>query len=557
MGQKEHTYEELLTIIEELRMQLEEANDSIEAIRTGQVDAFVVRGEDGHQLYTLKTADQAYRLFIEKMNEGAVTLNSEGLVLYSNSRFAGMVGLPLELVIGCQFSDFITEEFKTEYQELISRSRTMDCKDEIWLQANSGTGMPCLLSCTRLEWDGAAAISLIVTDLTAQKRVEKQLKNNNEELSLARDATRKLNDDLENIVRARTDELLLSREHFKLLANNIPQLIWTSLPNGEISFYNQQWYDYTLLTDLGDREDVWRETIHPDDLEETVLRWQHSLATGTVFEMENRYRNGRDGSYRWHLNRAVPLKNETGEITLWVGAATDIDDQKQQMQRRDEFIGIASHELKTPLTSLKGYLQLMTTIDKDKLPPLTASFIGKANVAINKLQHLISDLLDVSKIQAGRLEYAQDRLDLSALIAGWVENAAHIYPAYHFSNQAAAGLSVLGNAERLEQVVMNFISNAVKYAPDSKEIIINAVQLKDVVRFSVTDFGIGLSNEQITRIFERFYRVEDKKYMTSGLGMGLYISSEIITSHGGTIGVKSEMGKGSTFYFDLPVLPVI
>src|SRR6202012_3394214 len=107
-------------INDELRIQLEEANDSIQAIRTGQVDAFVVQGEDGHQLYTLKTADQAYRLFIEKMNEGAVTLNSEGLILYSNSRFATMVNLPLDKVLGCKFHDFITEQFSEKYHTLVS-----------------------------------------------------------------------------------------------------------------------------------------------------------------------------------------------------------------------------------------------------------------------------------------------------------------------------------------------------------------------------------------------------------------------------------------------------
>lgn len=554
MERPHYTYEELLSINQELRAQLEEANDSIEAIRTGQVDAFVVRGEEGHQLYTLKTADQAYRLFIEKMNEGAVTLNSEGLILYSNSRFATMVNLPLEQVIGCQFHDFIALKFKTLYHDLISNSWNEDCKEEICLLTSYGAEIPCLLSCTKLEWDGETAISLIVTDLTIQKHVEKQLKNKNEQLETAQNATKKLNDDLENIVRERTNELLLSREHFKLLANNIPQLIWTSLPNGDINFYNQQWYNYTLLKDINNSVDIWRNAIHPDDLNETIEKYSRSLSTGSIFEVENRYKNGHDGSYRWHLNRAVPLKNEEGEITLWIGAATDIQDQKQQMQRRDEFIGIASHELKTPLTSLKGYLQLMATIEKEKLPPLITNFIGKANIAVNKLQHLISDLLDVSKIQAGRLEYAFEKLDLTGLMCSWIENAAHINPFYNFQNETDPGLTVSGNAERLEQVVMNFVSNAVKYSPDNKNILIKTQKRGDKIRISVSDSGIGLTEEQIQRIFERFYRVEDKKYMTSGLGMGLYISSEIITAHNGTISVKSEPGKGSTFYFELLAL---
>lgn len=554
MSQAELTYDDLLRINEELRIQLEEANDSILAIRTGQVDAFVVQGDEGHQLYTLKTADQAYRLFIEKMNEGAVTLNSDGLILYSNSRFAKMVDQPLEQVLGCKFHDFITEQFQKKYHSLISNSWAEDCKEEICLLTSYGPEISCLLSCTKLDWDGETALSLIITDLTIQKHVEKELKNKNEQLEISQAITKKLNDDLEDIVKERTNELLLSREHFKLLANSIPQLIWTSLPNGENNFYNQQWYDYTLLEATGNSRGDWQRVIHPDDLENTVKQYNASLATGDVFEMENRYKSGRDGNYRWHLNKAIPLKNEEGEITLWIGAATDIQEQKQQMQRRDEFIGIASHELKTPLTSLKGYLQLMAIVEKGKLPPIITNYIGKANIAIDKLQHLISDLLDVSKIQAGRLEYKLERIDLSGLIESWIENAEHINPTYTFHNEAKQSFIVLGNAERLEQVMMNFISNAIKYSPDSKDIIIKATRLDNTVRISVSDFGIGLTDEQIKRIFERFYRVEDKKYMTSGLGMGLYISSEIINSHNGVIGVKSDPGKGSTFYFDLSLL---
>src|ERR1700761_2400128 len=133
MERAEITYDELLRVNEELRIQLEEANDSIQAIRTGQVDAFVVQGEEGHQLYTLETADQAYRLFIEKMNEGAVTLNSDGLILYSNSRFATMINLPLEKVLGTPFQSFVTVESETKFRELINNGWEEDCKDEICL----------------------------------------------------------------------------------------------------------------------------------------------------------------------------------------------------------------------------------------------------------------------------------------------------------------------------------------------------------------------------------------------------------------------------------------
>ena len=553
MEQDKNTYNNILHEIDELRQQLEEANDTINAIRTGQVDAFIVHGENGHQLYTLKTADQTYRVFIEKMNEGAVTLNHDGIILYSNTRFASMVNVPLEKVLGLKFEAFIPIESKEKYTELINNGWEEDCKEEITLIGLDKKEIFCLLSCNALELDEGIALSLILTDLTIQKEVEQQLKLKNEQLEIAQNATKKLNDELEDTVRARTSELLISREHFRLLANNIPQMTWTSLPNGEANFYNQQWYDYTKLDKIQASALPLEHVLHPDDLENTTEKYKKSLESGHIFEVENRYKNGNDGTYRWHLNRAIPLRNDEGEIILWIGTATDIEDQKREMERKDDFIGIASHELKTPLTSLKGYLQLIASYKKDELPVAVKTYSDKANISINKLQHLVNDLLDVSKIQAGRLEYRLDKIDISGVIAASIENAAHIYPQFEFENEAQLSYIVNANPERLEQVLMNLINNAVKYSPDSKRIIIKSTLRKNKVRVSVIDFGIGLSAEQIERIFERFYRVEDKKFMTSGLGMGLYISTEIINAHQGKIGVESEPGKGSTFYFDLPL----
>lgn len=549
------TYEELLAQHRELCFQLEEANDTIDAIRNGQVDALIVKGDEGHQLYTLKTADQTYRVFIEKMNEGAVTLNRGGMILYSNSRFAAMMDLPLEKVIGLTFETFVPELSAEKFKEVINNGWEEDCKGEILLINKKGLLLPCLLSCTTLDLDEGLSLSLILTDLTTQKEAEWELKIKNDELTAAHAETEKLNNQLEDTVRERTKDLLISREHFKLLANNIPQMAWTNLPNGEIDFYNQQWYHYTGLR-FGDTAGWgWQRVVHPDDLQSTLKKYEYSLKTGQAFEVENRYRCW-DGVYRWHLNRAVPLKDDQGEIIFWVGTATDIEDQKKEMERKDEFIGVASHELKTPLTSLKGYIQLIGAYKKEPVPTVVNQYVGKASVALNKLQRLVDDLLDVSKIHAGRLEYALAEVDLTEVLATAVENSRHIYPSYQFDNQTneQIHLNVICNAERLEQVIMNFINNAVKYSQINKEIIVKAEVRKKLVRVSVTDFGIGLSPEQKEKIFERFYRVEDQKFMTSGLGMGLYISTEIINNHKGKIGVESELGKGSTFYFELPLL---
>jgi two-component system phosphate regulon sensor histidine kinase PhoR len=401
--------------------------------------------------------------------------------------------------------------------------------------------------------DGGAALSVIITDLTIQKDSQMLLKLQNEKLEAAQNLTVQQNDELEATVKERTKDLLASRENFKLLANHITQMSWTNLPNGDINFYNQRWYEYTGLSYKETNGWPWRVVLHPDDIEETIARYIESLRTGKIFEIENRYRRGRDGTYRWHLNRALPLKNEKDEITFWVGTATDIEDQKREIERKDEFIGVASHELKTPLTSLKGYLQLISMHKTDELPVMIKQYIGKANIAIKKLQFLVDDLLDVSKIKAGRLNYNIDMVNLRAITDACVENAVHMNPSYTFEVDNCTDYMVKGNSERLEQVLMNLINNAIKYSRGSKRVIIKTQKHENWVRVSVTDFGIGLSEEQQYKIFERFYRVEDKKNMTSGLGMGLYISSEIVNTHNGKLGVESKLDEGATFYFDLPL----
>lgn len=547
------SYQQLLSENHELQWQLEEANDTIEAIRTGQVDALIVKNEGNHQLYTLKSADHTYRVFIEKMSEGAVTINREGFILYCNSSFASMVKLPLEKVIGIPFDTFIANDSRKRYDKLNKAGWEKDSKEELYIRDKYDQTTCCLCSFATLEMDGGAALSVILTDLTTQMESQKQLIIQNQKLESAQNLTVRQNDELEVTVRERTKDLLISREHFKLLSDHITQITWTNLPNGDINYFNERWYEYTGLTYEETKGWGWRSVVHPDDIEETIARYVHSLQTGQIFEIENRYKRGRDNSYRWHLNRAMPLRNDSGEIVFWVSTATDIEDQKKELERKDEFIGMASHELKTPLTSLKGYLQLISMHKKEELPEIVNQYITKANIAINKLQFLVDDLLDVSKIKAGRLNYNFERVSLKSIVDACVENARHINPSFDFTVDNGTEFMINGNAERLEQVLMNLINNAVKYSHGNKRVIIKTDKHENWVRVAVIDFGIGLSDEQQHKIFERFYRVEDKKNMTSGLGMGLYISSEIINTHNGRIGVDSKLGKGAIFYFDLPL----
>ena len=545
------TYEELLEELEELSLQLKEANETIHAIRTGQIDALVVETEDGPQLYTLKSADHTYRVLIEKMKEGAITLDKSGIILYSNSQFASMIGMPLTKVIGLPIIDFIPDQYKNKFKKIAEQGWKSDSKGEIFLKNNTGELIPFLLSVNSLELDEGAALSIILTDLTLQKENEKQLELKNQQLEEARLAAYKMNEELEDIVEERTRDLLISREYFKFLADNIPVIIWTSGIDGKLDYVNRRWVEYTGF-DVEESKTKQSELLHPDDLERSVTEWQTALKEKRKYEGEFRLKRKIDGVYRWHYSQAIPFKDEHGNITAWIGTNIDIDDQKKELEKKDEFISVASHELKTPLTSLKGYIQLMEF--QENLSDAAKIYVSKATSSVNKLQHLIDELLDASKIKAGKLKFNKEKLNLTGLVSLCIENSSYIYPLHQIKKELQDDIIVCGNAERLEQVLMNLINNAVKYSPNRKEIIIRAEKNKDTAIVSVIDFGIGMVKSDQELIFERFYRANGHESTMPGLGMGLYISSEIIKEHNGEIQVRSKLNEGSVFSFSLPLV---
>ena len=545
------TYDQLLEQVEDLKWQLEEANDALNAIRTGQVDALIVSNENGHKLYTLKSADQTYRVFIENMNEGAITLNKNGIILYSNTRFAQMIDLPLSQVIGSELRSFIPVEAYPSFDKLINKGWNSENKAEQLLVRADNSIVPFLLSLKILELDEGTELSIILTDLSTQKEAERELKLKNELLEAAHTTTARLNMELERKVEERTRDLLTSREHFKFLADNIPVIVWTALPNGELNYYNKKWYDFTGTSFEESKGWGWTDMIHPEDVERSKNSWSISVNTGTAFSTEFRYKRASDASYRWHYVHALPFRNNQNEIIAWFGISSDIEDQKMAMQKKDDFISIVSHELKTPLTSVKAYIQLAMA-NTQPIPGQMNQYIEKADQFTRKLEYLINDIMDVSKIQAGKLQFTIAQVNINKLVSSCIENAKILYPAVNFIFEAGHDLFVSGNYERLEQVVLNLINNAVKYSPGSDEIIVAIKDENDVVRVLVKDFGIGLNPDQKDRIFDRFYRIANVSSAISGLGMGLYISSEIIKAHKGSIGVESKLHKGSTFYFTLP-----
>lgn len=539
-----------LSEIKSLRQKLDEANATIDAIRSGQVDAIVVKDKEGPRIYTLKSADQTYRVFIEKMIEGAVTLNENGVILYSNSRFAAMMKLPLSKIIGSWFKKYISAESEAVFNSLTEKGWKEESKGEVFLVTHTGEVIPVLVSLTTLELDEGTALSLILTDLTFQKNIEKQLREKNDQLEAARLFTEKLNNELELRVHERTNELLSSREHFKFLADSIPVIVWTAKANGDLDYFNSQWYNYTGLTFEQSKESGWQSVIHPHDLQKVLTEWKRCVLSGDPYKLEDRKRNAK-GIYSSFISDALPFKDSDGKIIAWFGVCTNIEEQKRDMEKKDQFISMASHELKTPVTSLKAYTEILLMNLKPEENAGTISMLDKMNKQIDKLTHLIGDLLDVSKANAGELNFYFEKIDFNELIkevAGIMQLTSR---KHKIELQLSDTRIIEGDKNRLGQVITNLLSNAIKYSPDANKIIVSSVSSENDIKICVQDFGIGIPISEQSKLFKRFFRVTNNTF--PGLGLGLYICNEIIKRHSGTMEFKSEDGKGSVFCFTLPV----
>jgi signal transduction histidine kinase len=242
-------------------------------------------------------------------------------------------------------------------------------------------------------------------------------------------------------------------------------------------------------------------------------------------------------------------------IILFAEAPFVLDNsaRKELEQRKDDFISMASHELKTPLTALKLQTQLaQKRLERQSLSE-AATALSRMEGPVKQLERLIAELLDVSKIQAGSLEYLQETVDLDALLHEVAGTMQQISTTHTIVVRGAAPRSLVGDKDRLEQVFTNLISNAIKYSPDAETVEMDLSTSEDAVTVRVRDHGLGIPKEQRDKIFERFYRATGPKQKAiPGLGMGLYIVAEIVKRHGGTITVDSAVGKGSTFTVTLP-----
>ncbi|MDB5021713.1 MAG: yycG 3 [Pedobacter sp.] len=352
---------------------------------------------------------------------------------------------------------------------------------------------------------------------------------------------------------AAKEALKKSEALLRSITTAAPTGLWQSNENGRITYINDTWVNWTGLPCEEQIGYGWLNAIVREDRAIAKNKFIQALLEKSLYEAEFRIKHV-DGSLHWCFADGRPQYSPDGSFTGYIGACVDITEQKLLQQQKDNFIGIASHELKTPVTSLKAYAQVLEKMMLKKGDVREAMMINKMDAQLNRLTNLISDLLDVTKINSGKLQFNNTDFDFNELVSDLLEDLQRTTEKHTLDASLQPTGLVYGDKERIGQVIVNLVTNAIKYSPEANKINVFSRLGSSEITMCVQDFGIGISAKNVGKVFDQFYRVSgDMQHTFPGLGLGLYISSEIIKREGGRMWVDSTESKGSTFCFSIPL----
>jgi two-component system CheB/CheR fusion protein len=343
-----------------------------------------------------------------------------------------------------------------------------------------------------------------------------------------------------------------SEKRFHTMSDNAPVMIWMTDATRQCNFLNKTWLLFTgnpIENELGEG---WYKGIHPEDSEFFLKAFDEAHKSQQEFKIDYRLKR-HDGEYRWVMNHGVPRYAGNDIFIGYIGTCIDINERIDVERQKDDFMSIASHELKTPVTSIKAYTQILQQKFVKAEDASSAGMLTRLDTQIDKLTNLINTLLDVARIQSGQMEYEKEEIDMNSLILEIKNEVQPAYPNHEIVTSLQATRRIVGDKDRITQVLNNLISNAVKYSSDANRIVIHTKEDGDSVVVTAEDFGQGIPKNLQEKIFGRFFRVSEASgNRVSGLGLGLYIASQIIKQQGGKIWLESEPGDGSKFSFSLP-----
>lgn len=358
-----------------------------------------------------------------------------------------------------------------------------------------------------------------------------------------------------------------NERYFHTLCEVMPQIVWTADKDGTIDYKNQKWSDYSSLKDVSKID--WLAILAEEDMEKCHGAWKQALSRCEAFEIECRLKCAKTGLGRWHLVRGIPFKDESGDVIKWFGTYTDIDDQKRAQEKtiesnrrlveltrlKSDFTSMVSHELRTPLSAIKEALGLLEDEVEGPVNAGQQETLGIAKGNVDRLHRLINNILDYSRIESGGMEFHFDWNDLNAIARETHKTmalAARKKRQKLFLELPGQPLIIRCDADKIKQVLINLLDNAMKFTHEGGEIALSVKSASDLACIDVQDSGMGIRTEDTDKIFKMYGQsLQGARY--SGAGVGLAVCKMIVEAHGGTIAVQSVYGKGATFRIALPV----
>ena len=461
--------------------------------------------------------DDKFNSIFELTSAASKIIDADLTILKVNKALVDLLGYPAEQIEGTKIIDYACEEYKEHWHDLQDAlwSRKLPFfKLEVCLYRKDGSLAWVKITTILFNDQGVTYGFTVLDDITYFKQFQNSENRLNMALQYSKMAVWEMN--------------LLDR------------IVARSESHDELFGYEEQEQNWTI------------EKYYQHFIEEDVIAFKEAierLSDSGGLDFQGRIQT-LQGLIKWLHFQGKIQEDEKGNPYRILGTIKDITKEKLAERHKDDFISIASHELKTPVTSLNGSLQLLNR-EKDGLSVRLQSFIDQANKSTKRIALLIDDLLNASKLNEDQLHLKRTVFNLAKVMEECCEQI-RLGGTNAIVLEGDLSLEVYADSERIERVVINFVNNAIKYAPDSRKITIRIDEQDGMARVSVTDSGPGIPEEKLPHLFDRFYRADNSGYQYSGLGLGLYISAEIIKKHGGDIGVRSEMGKGSTFWFTIP-----
>ncbi len=582
MAKSDTCREDLLAEINDLRQRLEEAEETLRAIRQGEVDALVVSGPDGDQVYTLKGADHPYRILVETINEGTATLlASDGTIVYANRLLAELLRMPLEKLLGSNFGDYIPPPERELFEALMSQGRLGASKGEVRLRATDGALVPAYLSLSSMRLEAVPdAVCLAVTDLREQKRQEailaegrlfKAILEQAEHAILVCDAKGIITQASRaahklfsgNPLLRRFEEVFSLRLKvqegpetlpFERAFSLAPVLQGKIVRDGEADYRCLDGRDFHLLVDAGPiagdngavlgcvvvLTDITARKLQEIELQKS-LEEQRSLTEELAATNEE-------------------LATQAEELVVQKEVLEKLNDNLQHQkglletanEEMESFSYSVSHDLKAPVRAVEGFSRMLLGEHADKLDDEGIRLLNVITDNSKLMHHLIDDLLALSRL--GRMDIRKSVINLTNMTRKIFEQLRSEAPKRDMRLTITDLPPTLGDQSLLHQVMVNLLGNAIKFTKSRK---ITAIEVggrtegKENI-YHVKDNGIGFDERYASNLFQPFQRLHSRQEDCEGTGVGLAIVKRIIQRHGGRVWAEGKVGKGATFYFALP-----